>query len=83
MSGMMVGSMTYMLNLAPPQIRPTYIGFLNTMLFPFGFMPVIAGKLVGLIDYEGIFTIALGMGILASFMAARLENVYHEEEGLQ
>ena len=47
MSGMMVGFMTYMINIAPPRVRPTYLGFMNTILFPCGFMPVLAGKMVG------------------------------------
>ena len=80
MSGMMVGFMTYMINLAPPLIRPTYLGFMNTVLFPFGFMPVVAGKLVGLISYEGIFAIAVGMGILGFLTATRLEDISYEED---
>ena len=80
MSGMMVGFMSYMLNIAPPRIRSTYLGFMNTILFPFGFMPVVAGQLVGLIDYEGVFAVALVMGFLGFLTTTRLEDVYHEEE---
>ena len=66
MSGMMVGFMTYMINIAPPRIRPTYIGFMNTILFPFGFMPVIAGKLIeGLTIRMRFFTIPLMVSIPA------------------
>ncbi len=80
MSGMMVGFMTYMINIALPRIRPTYIGFMNTILFPCGLMPVIAGKLVGLLGYEGVFAIAVGIGFFGFLIATRLEDVYHEEE---
>ena len=83
MSGMMVGFMAYTLNIAPPMNRPTYLGFLNTVLFPFGFMPVLAGKLVGVIDYEGTFAIAVGMGALAFLTTTQLKDVYHEEETVQ
>ena len=80
MSGMMVGFMTYMINIAPPLNRPTYIGFMNTLVFPFGFMPVVAGKLIQWIGYEYTFAIALGVGFFAFLTATRLEEVYHDEE---
>ena len=89
----MVGFMTYMLNLAPPKIRPTYLGFLNTVLFPLSFLPVLAGKLVtGFaintpllslampgIHYEGVFLISLLTSVGTVFTASRLEDVYHQE----
>jgi hypothetical protein len=43
-------------------------------------MPVVAGQLVGLIDYEGVFAVALVMGFLGFLTTTRLEDVYHEEE---
>jgi MFS family permease len=83
MNGMMVGFMTYMLNLAPSLSRPTYLGFINTVLFPLSFVPVLGGAFVSVIDYEGVFAIAMGMGILALFMATRLEDVIHIEDEIQ
>ena len=80
MSGMMVGFMTYMINIAPPLNRPTYIGFMNTLVFPFGFMPVLAGQLIQWIGYEYTFAIALGVGLFAFITSTRLEEVYHDEE---
>ena len=80
MSGMMVGFMTYMINIAPPRIRPTYVGFMNTILFPCGFMPVLAGKLVGLLSYEGVFLMSVGLGVFGFLIGTRLKDVYYEEE---
>ena len=80
MSGMMVGFMTYMINIAPPKVRPTYLGFMNTILFPCGFMPVLAGRMVGTLSYEGIFLMSVGMGVLGFLIATRLRDVYYEEE---
>ena len=79
-SGLTVGFMSYMLNLAPPIVRPSYIGFMNTLLFPFSFMAVLAGKFVGWIDYEGTFVIAGVMGIFGLLVATKLQDVYHDEE---
>ncbi len=79
-SGSMVGFMTYMLNISPSLNRPTYIGFMNTILFPVSFVPVLGGVLVSLISYEGVFAISIGMGLLAFFMATRLEEVIRLDE---
>jgi MFS family permease len=78
-AGTMVGFMTYMLNIAPSLSRPTYIGFMNTLLFPFGFVPVLGGALVSLIAYEGVFAISVAMGVLAFIMTMRLEEVVRSD----
>ena len=49
---MMVGFMAYMLNIAPPRNRPTYIGFMNTLLMPVSFAPVLGGILAPHIGYR-------------------------------
>ena len=53
---------------------------MNTLVFPFGFMPVAAGALIRWIGYEYTFAIALGVGFFAFFTSTRLEEVYHDEE---
>jgi len=79
-SGMWVGFMAYMLNIAPPLSRPTYLGFMNTILFPMSFAPLIAGVLVNFVDYEGLFAMSVGMGVLAFVVTTRLEGIVHEDE---
>ena len=79
-NGMMVGFMTYMLNVAPPLIRPSYLGFMNTLLFPFSFVTVLGGVVVSRIGYQGVFTISLGLSLLAFTMTTRLEEVFYNEE---
>ena len=79
-NGMMVGFMTYMLNVAPPLTRPTYLGFMNTLLFPFSFVTVIGGVIVSQLGYQGVFTISLGLSLLAFTMTTRLEEVFYKEE---
>ena len=76
----MVGFMTYMLNVAPPLIRPSYLGFMNTLLFPFSFVTVLGGVVVSRIGYQGVFTISLGLSLLAFTMTTRLEEVFYNEE---
>ena len=79
-SGLMVGFMAYMLNLAPPLTRPSYIGFMNTLLFPFSFMPVLAGQLVSWMGYRGMFAIGIVLGIIGCLSAFWLQDVIHDEE---
>ena len=42
-----IGLNAFMLESAPPERRPSYIAFVNTMSFPFTFLPALAGLLVG------------------------------------
>jgi hypothetical protein len=67
--------MTYSLNLAPSMSRPTYLGFLNTLLFPMSFVPILAGKLVDIMSYETMFFLSAAMAALAVYFAANLSNV--------
>ena len=74
-NGVMVGFMTYMLNISPELSRPTYIGFMNTILVLVSFVPAIGGLLVPFIGYTGLFTISIISGGAALFMACKLEEI--------
>ena len=79
MSGSSIGFMAYLLNIAPSLNRPSYVGFLNTILFPFSFMPMLAGQLIGFVGYAGMFAISIGMGLLGFVTTTQLEEIYQEE----
>ena len=64
-NGVMVGFMSYMLNIAPPRSRPSYIGFMNTLLLPTSFAPVLGGLLVSLIGHRMLFVICFGICLVA------------------
>lgn len=80
MSGSSIGFMAYLLNIAPSLNRPSYVGFMNTILFPFSFMPMLAGYLIGLVNYAGMFAISIGMGFLGFITTTRLEEIYQEDQ---
>ena len=80
MSGSSIGFMAYLLNIAPSLNRPSYVGFLNTILFPFSFMPMLAGQLIGFVGYAGMFAISIGMGLLGFVTTTQLEEIYQEEQ---
>ena len=79
-NGMMVGFMAYMLNIAPPRSRPSYIGFMNTVLVPVSFAPVIAGILVPRIGYRGMFALSFSICLVAFRIATGLKEIMHEDE---
>ena len=80
-SGMWVGFMAYLLNIAPPLSRPTYLGFMNTLLFPMSFAPLLGGVLVNIVKYPGLFLMSIACGILALRVTTRLEEDVYEDEG--
>ena len=79
-NGMMVGFMAYMLNIAPPRNRPTYIGFMNTLLMPVSFAPFLGGALAQSIGYRWLFAISIGISIAAFRIATGLQEIMHDNE---
>ena len=58
-SGMYTGRMTLILDISPPDRRPTYTSFMNTFGVLQGAFPILAGVAATLIGYRGVFLIAL------------------------
>ena len=80
MNGGIIAYMTYSLNLAPSMSRPTYLGFLNTLMFPLSFVPVLAGILLKIMPYEPVFILASSMAGLAVYVAINLSNVDERDD---
>ena len=79
-NGMMVGFMAYMLNIAPPRNRPSYIGFMNTLLMPVSFAPLLGGLLAPHVGYRWLFAISVGICIAAFRIGMKLEEIMQENE---
>ncbi|MFC1713286.1 MFS transporter [Candidatus Poribacteria bacterium] len=75
MNGSLIAYMTYTLNLAPSKSRPTYLGFLNTLMFPMSLVPFLAGALLKVMSYESMFILSAIMAALAVYFAIRLSDV--------
>ncbi len=75
MNGRLIAYMTYTLNLAPSKSRPTYLGFLNTLMFPMSFVPVLSGWLSKAISYESVFIISIIASVLTIYFAVSLSDV--------
>jgi MFS family permease len=70
-SALMMASTTYLLDIAPSETRPTYLGFMNTARFPLTFAPVLAGILLEVISYQMLFIISI-LFCIGAFFCARL-----------
>jgi len=79
-SGMYSGRMTYVLDIAPADRRPTYTSFMNMFMFPQGLLPMLAGVLVAWISYQNLFRISLLFIPFAAMLAYQLKPVIHREE---
>lgn len=74
MSAMTLGFMNFVIEIAPREERPTYVGLANTLGAALMIYPLLGGLLLARISYPGLFTItALTIG-LAILLSARLRE---------
>ena len=69
-SGTGLGLTSFLLDIAPPAERPSYIGSANTILGVISFIPIVGGTLIDLIGYEVVFASALAF-MLAALLASQ------------
>jgi len=82
-SGIGVGRMNYLLDIAPVGVRPSYIGFMNTFsVFSMG-IPIIAGTVIDTMGYLPVFGTASLFGIVTIFITLRLDDFYKNREARQ
>ncbi len=63
-----------LLTIAPAAERPTYIGFLNTVLGIVIFVPVLGGVLVDLLGFTPIFVLSLALALVAVLLATQMSG---------
>jgi len=71
-AGLVLGRTTYLLEIAPDERRPTYLGFMSVFTAPLNFLPLLAGTLVTYLSYEGLFVLSALFGLGTVLMARRL-----------
>ncbi|MCL6431249.1 MAG: MFS transporter [Anaerolineae bacterium] len=69
--GFTVGFTNFLLQIAPPAERSTYVALANTLGGLVTVAPMLAGKLLEATSYEFLFLVVLGMGMLAFVAATR------------
>ena len=73
-SGRFIANMTYLLESVPQEGRPVYVGFMNTLSFPFMLSPVIGGVLVELFSFEILFVVSSVAAIANAALSWRLDE---------
>lgn len=66
-SGLIIGYNNYLLEIAPPQERSTYVGFMNTIVSPTVFFSALGGLIISLSSYIFLFGL-VGSLCLFSFI---------------
>jgi MFS family permease len=74
-AGGFIGGTNYLLEVAPEQQRPTYVGAMNTFAAVTGAFPLVAGKLIEVVGYAPVFSLAVLWALLAAVAVARLREV--------
>jgi hypothetical protein len=74
-SGLGVGRMNYLLDVAPLGMRPSYMGFMNTFSAVSMVIPMTAGSIIQMIGYVPVFALAVVFGIVCIRVTMRLDDV--------
>jgi MFS family permease len=77
--GSAMAGMTYLLEIAPDDERPTYIGLANTILGAGALLPIFGGWLVLQLGYSGTFVLGAVLGGLGLVAATRLVETRRAE----
>jgi MFS family permease len=73
-NGRLISNMTYLLEISPPERRPTYIGLANSLTFPLALTPVLGGVFAGWTGYFWLFAVAACVGAIGLWAVALLKG---------
>jgi MFS family permease len=74
LSGIRLGENNYMLDVSPEAERPTYLGFMNTLLAPIMLLSMLGGLIIERTSFEALFVAVMGAAVLALLLAIRLDE---------
>jgi MFS family permease len=74
-SGIGVGRMNYLLDIAPHSMRASYIGFMNTFSVFSMLVPLVAGNVIDAVGYLPVFALASVFGIVSTLVILRLDDI--------
>jgi len=69
-----IANIAYLLEIAPSQIRPTYVVFINTFAAPLTFVPLLAGFAIRYISYPSLFLVSSVFGLASASVALSLSR---------
>ncbi len=76
-SGRFIANQTYLLESAPAHRRPFYVGFMNTLSFPFMLSPILGGLVVAAVGYRPLFALGAAAAVANLIASARLVEPRH------
>jgi MFS family permease len=71
-SGRFISNMMYLLEFAPEEQRPLYVGFMNSLSFPFMLSPALGGWIVHVFSYQTLFAASAVFAVVSLVLSARL-----------
>jgi len=71
-SGVFIGFFNYLLEIAPEEKRPLYVGFIHTIIFPTYFLSTLGGMIIQLTDFRILFTLTLFLALVSVYLSCRL-----------
>jgi MFS family permease len=74
LSGFRLGETNYMLDVSPDAERPTYLGFMNTLVAPVLLLSMFGGFIIEKTSFEALFLAVMVAAAAALFAALRLEE---------
>jgi MFS family permease len=81
-AGAMIGNMNFLLEIAPPDDRPIYVGLTNTIMGITLLASSVGGLIVDLAGFTALFSLALAFYASALFLTLRLEEPRLARPGL-
>ncbi len=73
-SGLNIGYTNYLLEIAPPEERATYVGFMNTIIAPTVFFSALGGWIINLSSYTFLFGLVGGLSLLSFLLSLGLQE---------
>jgi len=71
-SGLFVGFFNYLLEIAPEEKRPLYVGFIHTVIFPTYFLSTLGGIIIQLTNFRVLFALTLFLALVSVYLSYRL-----------
>jgi hypothetical protein len=79
--GMWIGFTNYVLEIAPPEIRPLFLGLQATLSAPTLIMPVLGGWLLSAVRFETLFGLVAFAGVFSTIYVYRLPEPRARRKG--
>jgi MFS family permease len=79
-SGVWMGFINYVLEIAPDSVRPLFLGLAATLSAPAVVAPLLGGLLLKIVSYETLFGIACGVAVASLLYVRTLDHPHRLEE---